>query len=66
MIDCKQMDYPIDQNHKLMAEWREVFFDIERYKRLIEKLIYLKTTRPHLSFVVSVVSQFMQDPCIDH
>ena len=30
------------------------------------KLIYLSHTQPNISFVVSVVSQFMQAPCEKH
>jgi len=42
--------------HKLMAKQVKVFFDHERYRRLIGKLIYLTIARSNLSFVVSVVS----------
>ena len=34
--------------------------------RLVGKLIYLTITRPDISFAVGVVSQFMQNPHIDH
>jgi len=33
--------------------------DPGRYKRLIEKLIYLTVTRPDITFVVGVMSRFM-------
>jgi len=66
MIDCKPVDCPMDPNQKLMAEQGEAFSDPERYRRLVGKLIYLTITRPDLSFTVGVVSQFMQNPSIDH
>lgn len=36
--------------------------DRERYQRLVGKLIYLTHTRPDISFIVSVISQFMHSP----
>ena len=32
------------------------------YRQLVGSLIYLTHNKPNISFVVSVVSQFMQDP----
>lgn len=32
----------------------------------MRKLIYLNMTRPNISYVVKVVSQFMHNPQIDH
>ena len=29
-------------------------------------LIYLTTTRPYISFVVGIISRFMQNPCEGH
>ena len=37
-----------------------------RYQRLVGKLIYLSHTRPDISFSVSVVSQFMNNPTEEH
>jgi len=61
MIDCKPVDCSMDPNQKLMVKQGGIFFDLERYRRLVGKL-----TRPDLSFAVGVVSQFMQNSCIDH
>ncbi|TYK26078.1 Retrovirus-related Pol polyprotein from transposon TNT 1-94 [Cucumis melo var. makuwa] len=44
----------------------QVPVDKEQYQRLVGKLIYLSHTRPDISFVVSVVSQFMQAPYEKH
>jgi len=56
---------PFDPHLKLMAKQGETFSDPERYRRLDRKLIYLTITSSDLSFVVGVVSQFMQNYCID-
>ena len=66
MTNCRPIDSPMDPNQKLMLDQGGPFPDPERYRRLVGKLIYLTITRPDLSFVVGVVSQFMQDPHIDH
>jgi len=49
----------MDPNKKLMAEQGETFFNLERYRRLVGKLIYLTITRANLSFTVGVVSEFI-------
>ena len=56
----------MDSNQKLTRDQGELFSDPERYRRLVGKLIYLTITRPDLSYPVGVVSQFMQNPHIDH
>ena len=40
--------------------------DKGRYQRLVGKLIYLSHTRPDISFPVSMVSQFMNNPTEQH
>ncbi|CAH9073771.1 unnamed protein product [Cuscuta epithymum] len=42
------------------------FEEPERYRRLVGKLNYLAVTRPDIAYSVSVVSQYMSSPIIDH
>jgi hypothetical protein len=51
---------------KLNTEDGELLEDINKYKKLMEKLIYLTVTRPDLSFVVSQVNKFMHAPRTPH
>ncbi|KAL6269113.1 hypothetical protein ACE6H2_026024 [Prunus campanulata] len=66
MLDCKPIDTPSEQNHKLGLYPDQVPTDKERYQRLVGKLIYLAHTRPDIAYAVSVVSQFMHSPSEDH
>ena len=44
----------------------ETFEDLERYRKLVGKLNYLIVTRPDIIHSVSVVSQYMSAPTVDH
>ena len=44
----------------------ELFQDLKRYKRLVGKLNCLTVTRLDIAHPVSVVSQYMSSPTIDH
>lgn len=44
----------------------ELFEDLERYRRLIEKLNYLTVTHPDIAYLVSIVSQYISAPTIDY
>ena len=44
----------------------ETFENLERYRRLVRKLNYFTITRPDIVHSVSVVSQCMSSPTIDH
>ncbi|KAK8956530.1 Syntaxin-22 [Platanthera zijinensis] len=66
---CKPVDGPMDINHKLCAHASDSDFlltNLEYYRRLVRKLIYLTVTRPDILFVVGVVSRFMHESCISH
>ncbi|XP_061374741.1 uncharacterized mitochondrial protein AtMg00810-like [Gastrolobium bilobum] len=56
----------MDPSVKLLLNQRESFSDPEKYRRLVEKLNQLTVTRPNISFIVSVVSQFLNSPCQEH
>nr|CAN77210.1 hypothetical protein VITISV_000141 [Vitis vinifera] len=65
-LDCKPVDTPMDPNVKLVPGQGEPLGDPGRYRRLVGKLNYLTITRPDISSLVSVVSQFLQSPCDSH
>ena len=44
----------------------ELFEEPERYRRLVGKLNYLIVTRPDIAYSVSIVSQYMSSPTVDH
>ena len=65
MLGCKPADSPIEANHRLQAEVGDSI-DLERYQRLVGRLIYLSHTRPDIAYAVSLVSQYMHDPRESH
>ena len=66
MSGCKLAKTPMDPNTKLGSIIQGEVVDRDRYERLVGKLIYLTHTRPDISFVVSVVSQFLNKPSKEH
>ena len=44
----------------------ELFEDLERYRRLVGKLNYLTVIHLDIAYSVSVVSQYMSSPTVDH
>jgi len=51
---------------KLSVDERDLVHDTTMYMRIMGSLIHLTITRPYLSYVVGVVSQFMQKPRKPH
>ncbi|PON86640.1 hypothetical protein TorRG33x02_175760 [Trema orientale] len=66
MLECKPADTPMDPINKIGQKEGKTPVDKGRYQRLVGRLIYLSHTRPDISFSVSTVSQFMNDPCEEH
>jgi hypothetical protein len=66
MTSCKPTLIPLEQNVKLSVDERDLVHDTTMYMRIMGSLIHLTITRPYLSYVVGVVSQFMQKPRKPH
>ncbi len=67
--DSKDTDIPIQPNHKLTSELSDKneksreLIDPKKYRQAIRSLIYLMTcSRPDISYSVSMLSRFMQQP----
>jgi hypothetical protein len=62
MANCKPCATPFPSGLNLTKTCQTPKVNATLYRQLVGSLIYLTHSRPHISFVVSVVSQFMQDP----
>ena len=60
MTGCKPISVPLEQNVKLSAEKEELLEDVTAYICIVGSLIYMTITRLYLSYVVGLVSQFIQ------
>ena len=64
-LGAKPCSTPMAPNVQLTSEG-ELFEDPERYRRMVGKLIYLIVTRPVIAYSVSVLSQYMSSPTVNH
>jgi len=62
MMGCKPISIPLEQNVKLSANEGDLVEDTTMYRHIVGSLIYMTIIRPDLSYVVGMVSQFMQTP----
>eukprot|EP00253_Pinus_taeda_P016950 PITA_16950 len=65
MTECNPLTTLMEQNLKLTSIEGKEFEDATKYRQLVGSLIYLTTTRPDISFVVGILSRFMQKPYFD-
>ena len=61
----KPCNSPMAPNVHFIREG-ETFEDPERYRRLVRKLNYLIVTRSNIAQSISVVSQYMSTPTVNH
>lgn len=66
LLGAKPASFPLDQNHQLALAKGTLLSDPKRYRRLVGRLIYLRVTRPELSYAIHILSQFMQAPRQEH
>ena len=66
MTQFKPITTPLDRNLKLDVESGTTKCEPTIYRQLVGSLIYLTITRPDLSYLVGLLSQFMQSPHDTH
>ncbi|KAK3012143.1 hypothetical protein RJ639_012142 [Escallonia herrerae] len=66
LTGCKPSSSPMAEQHQLDLNSGELCDDPGQYRRLIDRLLYLTITRPDISYVVHILSQFMHKPRRPH
>ncbi|XP_042387961.1 uncharacterized mitochondrial protein AtMg00810-like [Zingiber officinale] len=66
MLKCKPISTPMEQNVRMCAHEGKSLEDATMYQQLIGSLVYLTLTRPDISYAISVISQYMQNPNKPH
>ncbi|XP_058763155.1 secreted RxLR effector protein 161-like [Vicia villosa] len=66
LIGCKPVSTPLDTATRLSHDNGSTFVDVTAYRRLVGRLIYLRTTRPDIPFATQQLSQYMSAPTETH
>jgi len=66
LLACKPAPTPTDNHAKLSSTRSVPFTDVEAYRILIGRLMYLTNTRLDITFYVQQLSQFIVKPAIAH
>ncbi|XP_052489893.1 secreted RxLR effector protein 161-like [Gossypium raimondii] len=66
MLNCKTITIPVEPNTKFCAHEGKDLEDRLMYQQLVGSLIYLTLTRPDISYIIGVVSQYIQNPKKQH
>eukprot|EP00253_Pinus_taeda_P001766 PITA_01766 len=66
MAKCNSLTTPMEQNLMLTSTEGKEFEYATKYRQLVGSLNYLTSTRPNISFVVGILSRFMQKPFEGH
>jgi len=62
LTDHRTVETPMELNVHLRATDGELLVDPTRYRHIVGSLVYLGVTRPDISYVVHIVSQFVSTP----
>jgi hypothetical protein len=66
LLGAKPAKTPLENSVKLHQETTKPYKDIDGYRRLVGKLLYLTTTRQDIAFVTQQLSQFLSSPTQTH
>lgn len=66
LLGAKPVRVPVELQHKLASATGPQLKNPQQYHCLVGRLIYLTLTRPELSYIVHILSQFMQTPPVAH
>lgn len=66
MFDCNPGKTPIVPGSRLLKSDKGVEVDNTLFKELVGSLMYLTTTRPYISYFISLISNFMEDSNESH
>lgn len=66
VLAAKPLSTPIEPGLHLHNDNGPLFPDVECYRRLVGRLLYLTTTRPDITFAVQQLSQFLSKPTETH
>ena len=66
MINCNLLSTPMEQNLNLKSIKGNAFENSTKYRQLVGSLIYLIITKPNISFMIVILSRFIQKPCEWH
>ncbi|XP_028084588.1 uncharacterized protein LOC114285710 [Camellia sinensis] len=66
LTNCKTASTPIDPQTRLTLLDGHVLSNATLYHQLVSSVVYLMVTRPHIAYVVHIVSQFMVVPHFPH
>ncbi|XP_074299740.1 uncharacterized protein LOC141630896 [Silene latifolia] len=62
LLGSKPAPVPMEEKHDLALHVEPLFSEPTKYRRLVGKLIYLTLTRSEITYLVHILSQFMQAP----
>lgn len=66
MAGARPVYTPIQPRHNLALAKGSILKDVMKYGRLVGRLVYLTITRPDLVYAVHILSQFVNEPMVEH